>query len=617
MNTTIRLSLLTTLLLNTNLSAEEKLEDIKVISATKTSQKLSEVTSNIQVITAQEIEERHYTTLTEALNTLPGVSFTSNGGLGQTSSLRLRGFDPKQTIVLIDGIRYNDVTSPIGAAFEHLLIDDIERIEVIKGAQSGIWGADAVAGVINIISKDAKKGFKLQASQEFGSFNSSSSKIGVSYKEEDFYLKASSTQIDTNGFTAQIPQKANIDDFEDDKYQNKTTNLKAGFNINATNKIDISHTVIDATNQFDGGFFPLTATQIANNNQLSSTTNDKFSSVNFNHIDSFNELNIYANHSTFERRSMNGATISAFDGSVKEYGLNSKINYLDNSFVLIGGDYKTFEHKNSIDQSNKNKALFITNNNQVKGFFAGTTILTESLRHDKYDTFNNQTTAKIGLKHISRQIEGLTASINYGTAYRIPSLTELYTPFYGNTALSPEETKSLDISLEYKDLSFTYFDNKIDNLIGFHPTTFQNINVDGTTKIKGYEIAYATTLFDILALSLNYTKLDAKDKTDSNLLRRPNNSVKFGVDYYGIERVHLGFNGEHIGNREDKDFSSFPATHVDTGKYTVANFTANYKVDKQLSFYTKIDNITDEEYQTVYGYTASPRAVYTGMKLSY
>ncbi len=121
MNTTIKLSLLTTLLLTNNLIAEERLEDITITSATKTEQNLADVTSNVNVITAQEIEERDYTTVTEALNSLPGVSFTSNGGLGTTTSVRLRGMASKRALVLIDGIRYNDITELNGASFDNTL----------------------------------------------------------------------------------------------------------------------------------------------------------------------------------------------------------------------------------------------------------------------------------------------------------------------------------------------------------------------------------------------------------------------------------------------------------------------------------------------------------------
>ena len=142
------------LLATTNLFSAQNLETIEVISATKSTQSIKDVTSNVEVITKDEIEEKHFTTVTEALNTLPGISITSNGGLGTSSSVFLRGFTSSRILVLIDGIRYNDVTSSSGAPFEHLMIGDIEQIELIKGAQSGVWGADASAGVINIITKN-------------------------------------------------------------------------------------------------------------------------------------------------------------------------------------------------------------------------------------------------------------------------------------------------------------------------------------------------------------------------------------------------------------------------------------------------------------------------------
>ncbi len=181
---------MTTLVLSTNLIADEKLEDILVTSATKTTQKLEDVTSTMNVITAQQIEERHYTTVTQALNSLAGISINSNGGLGTTSTVRLRGFDNNKVLVLIDGVRYNDISNSSGATFAHLMASDIERIEVLKGAQSGVWGADAAAGVISITTKGAKEGLNFHASQEFGSFNSTTSNVATSYKNDQFYVKS-------------------------------------------------------------------------------------------------------------------------------------------------------------------------------------------------------------------------------------------------------------------------------------------------------------------------------------------------------------------------------------------------------------------------------------------
>ncbi len=619
MNTTIKLSLITTLLLSNNLFAEEKLEDITITTATKTSQNIKDVTSNVNVITAQEIEERHYTTITEALNSLPGVNFTSNGGLGTTSSVRVRGFDPQKTLVMIDGIRYNDITNSSGASFAHLMISDIESIEVIKGAQSGIWGADAAAGVINIITKGAKKGLNFSASQDFGSFETSNSNMVASYRNDTGYIKASHNIVNSRSFSAQAPYGSELNDFEDDGYNNKTTNLKAGFNITPTNKIDVSHTIIDADSNYDNsvyeGEYPDSVlNRVASANSIATSNNKStFSSINFNHVDSFNELDVYAKQSKFKRTYPQDFT-PLYEGEVKEYGLKSKIDYLEDSFVVVGGDYKKFEHKDTVNKAFTNKALFLTNNNKFEKFLDGTTIITESLRHDSFNNFDNKTTGKIGVKYTNNTIEGLSTSLNYGTAYNVPSSFQLYS-FYGNPNMKAENIKSFDATIGYKDISITYFKNEIDDIIDYDFATSKYANVAGTSTLKGYEISYNTTFDDIVALTLGYSKLDATDKDGKDLARRAKESLKFGLDYYGVENLHLGLNGEYIGDRDDTDFATF--AQVSTGNYTVANFVANYEVDKHMSVYGKVDNIADKYYQTVYGYTSSPRAFYAGMKLTY
>ena len=607
MNTTIKLSLLTTLLLNSNLFAEEKLENITVTSATKTLQKLSDVTSNINIITSQEIKERHYTTVTEALNSLPGVSFRSNGGLGTTTSLNLRGMNSNRVLVLIDGIRQNDNTGLSGAPFQHLLATDIERIEVIKGAQSGIWGADASAGVINIITKSAKNGLQFSASQEFGSFSTSKTNADISYKTNKAYFKINHTNLDSQSFTAYAPRNTDIDQYENDAYSNKTTNFKVGFTITPTNKIDITHTIINAKGNYDDAF-----NNNANSTITKNSTKDTFSSINFNHIDSFNELNLYAKKSKFDRTSTSSFGTSPFKGKVKEYGLNSKISYLTDSFILIGGDYKKFEHQSGLDKHYNNKALFLTNNNKIATSI-GDTILTESIRYDKYSDFNNKTTGKIGIKQIFDTLEGFNLSANYGTAYNIPTLYNLYGSFVGNSTLTPESTKSYDLTVAYKDFSATYFHSKVSDMIAYDFSTFNYNNLTGTSKIKGYELAYNSTLFDEIAFNLGYTNLKTEDNNGQVLARQPKETLKFGLDYYGIEDFHLGLNGEYVGER----YNSANNQGQQTGNYTVANFTANYAWDKHLSLYGKVDNITDKYYQTVNNYATSPRAFYAGMKLTY
>ena len=599
-----------TLLFTTNIHADETLEDIIITSATKSEQKIKDVTSNVNVITAQEIEERGFTTVTEALNSLPGVSFTSNGGLGQNTSVILRGMDSQRTLVLIDGIRYNDITSLSGAPFAHLMINDIKQIEVVKGAQSGIWGADASAGVINIITKKPESGIHGSVHAEKGSFNTNKYGATLSSKTENYYFKASHNVIETDGFTAQAPEGEDIDQFEDDAYKNKTTSLQFGFNINETNKIDLSHTIIDATNQYDPYGDP--------DGFSSSTTDDTFSSINFHHIDRFNELDIYAKRSIFDREYVSPYGTSPFDGEVREYGFKSKVPYLTEDFVVWGADYKSFEHKNDIDEKFNNKGIFLTNSNVFKGFMGGKTILTESLRYDNYSTFDNKLTGKIGLKHIHEKIEGLTTSLNYGTAYNVPTLYQLYSP-YGSPLLDPEATRSFDITVEYKAFKVTYFDTKIDDMIDFDMSTYTYGNLAGTSKINGLETSYQKEVFENVLLSINYTHLfQAEDQDGKDLKRRAKENLKIAVDYYGIEKLHLGVAAEYVGSRTDIKYNpNYTTSDIETGKYTVIDFTANYDISKEIQLYGKIENLTDKYYQTVYGYATSPRAFSLGLKASF
>ncbi|MFY9080575.1 TonB-dependent receptor plug domain-containing protein, partial [Aliarcobacter butzleri] len=197
----ISTSLVASFFLATNLFSTDTLETITVTSATKTEQSIKDVTSNIDVITAEDIEARKFKTVVEALQTLPGIQVSSSGGLGQLSQIYLRGMGTDKTLVLIDGIRFND-PSGNGANLEHLMINDIERIEVIKGAQSSIWGADASAGVINIITKSAQKGTHGNASVEYGRYDSKMANANISHKTDDFDAKLGVTRVDTDGFSA-------------------------------------------------------------------------------------------------------------------------------------------------------------------------------------------------------------------------------------------------------------------------------------------------------------------------------------------------------------------------------------------------------------------------------
>ncbi len=612
MHKKISTSLVASFLLATNLFSAQELESITVTSATKTSQSIKDVTSNIDVITSEEIEARHFTTVVEALNTIPGVSFTSSGGIGQQTSVRIRGMKSGKTLVLIDGIRYNDPTGE-GASFEHLMIGDIERIEVIKGAQSSVWGADASAGVINIITKNAKEGTHGSIAVEYGSFDTKKVNATISHKEKNFDAKLNVSRLDSDGFSAMAPKDKDLGDFEDDGYENTSADLKLGYNFNDSNKISASYGIIDAKTNYDEGIYDSSYnldSLTSANTKAKSKTKNKFSSINYENINDFATTNIYFNKSVFDREYIEPLSFPKkrnYNGSIDEYGIKSTIPYFDNnSFVTVGADYKEFEHKNEFNKKYSSKAGYITNGNK---FNNNNTIITESIRFDAYDKFDNKTTGKVGIKQYI--IDDLNVSSNYGTGYNVPTSFQLYDASNGNEKLEPEKTKGYDFQVEYRGLSATYFKTKVNNMVAWESGKYNNI--EGDSKLKGYELAYKKDIIEDLFLNLSYSHLSVKDKDGKHLGRNVKDSIKYGVDYYGISKLHMSVFGEYVGSRFDRDNEG----GEQTGNYTLWNTVLNYDINKTFSTYLKVDNIFNKYYQTVDGYATAERSAYIGLKASF
>lgn len=597
MNKKLSLSLVASCIIATNLLSNEttQLDKITVVSATKSEQSIKDVTSNVEVITKEDIEERHFTTVAEALNTISGISLIANGGLGKSTSIYVRGIDSEKLLVLVDGVRFNDVSNFTGGAdFANLNINNIERIEIIKGAQSGLWGADATAGVINVITKKPENGFNGRINLEFGSFQTKKTNTVLSYATKDFFIEGFLNTIDTDGFTAHAARGTNIDNYEDDAFESIEYGLKTKFNINDSNSIGLSHKIIDSETELDSSS--------ADNLTNYSDYNYTLSSINYENI--FNDIKTKAffNRSVYDWN----YNTSEYDGSLNEIGIESTIPYLNKkSFLMVGTNFKEFEKDNNINKDYSNKAIFLTNSNS---FNNDNTIFTQSLRYDQFNEFDNKTTGKIGLKHFF--ISDLFVSTNYGTAYNVPTITKLYHPNFGNANLNPEDSKSFDITLAFKSFNVTYFETRIKNLIGWDNGYS---NIIGTSKIRGYEASYSKDITNDLFVGLNYTHLNAKDADGEDLARRAKNQVNLSLDYYGLKNTHINLNGQYIGSRYDRANKG----GEQTGKYTVWNSVINYDINQDIKVYLKIDNLFDKYYQVANGYATSPRAFYTGLNYKF
>ncbi len=607
----IKLSLSLALVFSSPIFASSiQLDKITITTPTKSAQFLQNTTANVDIITADEIQQRGYTTIQQALSSVAGINLSSNGGLGQSSSVKVRGFDAKRVLVLIDGVRYNNPTSLDGAEFSNLMVENVKQIEIVKGAQSGVWGADASAGVINIITKKAtKNGFRASIYGESGSFNTQKYGFNTGYKQDKFDIYLNAQRLTTDGFSAKVPKGMDVKDFEDDSYENNSAELKAGFNITDRDRVELFYNYIDSSTDFDGYItdttFNYDPIKSANDPLAKVDSKQQFFGANYTKTVGENQIKFYANRSKFERYYPNGYTKN-FDGSVDEVGLNSAIKYAEDGYLSMGLDHKKFTHKNEISKDYINQGVFISNSKSFEGISGGKTIFSQSLRFDKFESFDNQFTYKIGIKRFHKHIKDFWTSINYATAYNIPSLYQLYSPF-GNVLLNPEETKELDITLNYKGIGVTYFRNSIDDMIDYDFTTSKYANIKGKSKLNGVEVAYSNISEALsLAYNINYTYLKAEDKNGKKLLRRPKNSANLSLDYYGLKDAHVGILIQHVGKQDD--------TSGKIKSYTVVDFIADYDINSQFNIYTKIDNIFDKKYQKVTGYSTSERAFYLGFR---
>jgi len=621
MKNIIQLSLLSAALLSQlNADNQYTLEAIDVTASQGTTLKKKDVTDSVVIITKEALEESRVTTLNEALNKLGGLSMTQNGGLGKSSSMYIRGMSSKRLLVLVDGVRYNNPTA-IGAAanFSQIMLNNVEQIEIIKGAQSGVWGADASGGVINIVTSKAKKGLHGTVNVEYGSFDTKQVSLSASYATDKYDILIGGTYLDTDGFSAVEPKQSEANygkrydtlGLEKDAYKNTSLNAKLGFNFSKDDRVELSVQNIDAKNYYDSGAGETKDSPIPNQD-----LNNAFYNLAFKHKDSTNDIKLNYSLSIFDREFEGVGYSSQYKGSVNELKIDDKITYMKDGFVRVGASYQKFEQEEittDTDKSYSAISAFVTNYNKLQLFSDINTIITESIRYDKYDEFDDALTGKLGVKQFVK--DDFYISANVGTGFNAPTLGQLYGPFGSNPDLKPEKSLTADITIGNDTVWITGFYNEITDLIeytGVYPNSGYK-QIEGKSKFKGIELGYEDYFFDSLGVNAMYTYLETENADGESLSRRPKEQLDAKVVYYVSEEFDLGLNAQYIGER----YNSANDQGAQTGKYTVVNFVSNVKVNKFVTVYAKLDNLTDKYYQTVDGYATAGRSLYFGLNAKY
>ena len=591
--------------------------DQVIVSATRVEQAKSDYTGNITVITSEQLQEKAIQTLPEALDRIGGIANYSNGGLGTTNSIYMRGHDSKRILLLVDGMRFNDPSSTSGAQWQHLMVSDIERIEIIEGAQAGIWGADAAAGVINVISKKSAAGTHGLLSYTMGDLGQKQSQGSVSYANKDIDARVGYTGLSSDEFSSTTPMpnanKHNPLAYEKDGYRNDSLNAKLGWNMNKDQRLEINAFKAEARGNYDG----TAIVNVNDPNTLSYQQQTLGASYRFHLADWQMIVNVQDGRMD---RNFNG---SIFNAKTNQQGVTAQHND-DLGNLTLGVDTS---EQSSDTMSNAN----IGKHQRQHGVFVARThkfhlpqaeqptIVNISLRNDDFNDYNSYIGKRLGIKQMLTK-EAYVA-INMSDSRRMPNLFERFIQYNPTPqppsvrsdvgSLRPETIDSKELTLGWKGYSLTHFEDKVADLIEYDTTNRNYSNVSGNSQLQGWEWKASETLPKLASqLTARYSVLDAKSQTGATLVRRPETMGSIDWSYLGFDKTLLALQAQFVGTRLDYTTSSNGKVNPDTGNYWLWHANANYQWNKAVRLFVKGVNLTDERVVQAYGTTTLATASY-------
>jgi len=597
-----------------------------IATATRTDTPPSQIASSVTVVTAEEIERRQLRLVTDVLRRVPGVDVRRNGGPGTTTSIFIRGGDSDHVLVLLDGVVLNDPSSPSRAPIlNDLTTEDIERIEIVRGPQSVLYGGDAMSGVIQIFTKRGDGKPKVVGSGEGGSYSTARGTLSVSGEMGDLNYAASGSYWSTDGFSTRSAGG------ERDGYENYTTSARLGWKPNTTFSIDGMFRFSDARADFDGSGFE--NDHHVDTEQLLARVAPKLSL-----FDGRWTQTLSGNFSRNERDTKSVPFFSPppslhtqTDGNLYALDWRNEVRITENHIITAGLE-QTWEEANFAlyDDTRDNFAVY----SQYQFAFLDHYFGTAGLRYDNSSDFEDEVTYRFTFGASVPKIHTIFRS-SYGTGFKAPSLSQL-NPIAGggNPNLDPEKSKGADVGFETSlcdgrfEFGATFFWNDVDDLIigVFDPMTFifLNFNIDHS-EAYGVETTVDVEIVKNLRFSGNYTLLHTEAKGNpagfgisngSRLLRRPTHKASMDLVWHFLDsRGELAANLLYVGDRRDLHPVTFITVTADD--YVTLNFTARCKINEWLTIVGRVDNATDENYEDVLGFQTAGASAYGGIRLEY
>lgn len=595
-----------------------------VVSATGLPTLARQIGSSVTVITEEEIRRSQRRTLAELLMSVPGLNIVPQGPSGPTSVF-MRGSNSNHVKVLIDGIEANDPSSANRAFdFSTVTTFDIERVEILRGPQSGLYGADALGGVISITTRKGAGPTVASAMVEGGAYKTFNQQAHVSGGTDKAHFALTASHYRVGGIPVTPlellpPGQSRNNDFHEDW----TYHAKFGANLSENFSVNFVARYSDIAARFtEDEFDLLTFTNVPRADQSRSTGRYFYGlgEAAWKLLDG--RLNHRAGIALTDvaRRSYTpGAAPSPFDGERTKIYWKSDLLLTPGHTLFVGAE-RTDESARTatMSASAANTGVYA----ELQSAFFERLFIASNIRHDNHDAFGGHTTWRVAPAFLIPET-GTKLKASYGTAFYAPSLNQLYAPPSANPNLLPEESRGYDFGFEqslFQDrLKFgaTWFHNDIKNLISFGPPpNYPNINVN-RAETHGVEVFAAAQLTDRLTLRTDYTRTVAVNSvTGDPLARRPAHKTGLTAIWQPTDALTLSATALWVSGWYDFDRPGLVFPAIKWSSYTLVNLAADYRLNERTTLFGRIDNLLDERYETPIGWLRPGFSAYAGIRVS-
>ena len=618
-----------------NVAAQERaaLETV-VVTASRTPVAIRDSGSSISVITRQDLERQQTIQVTEVLRNVAGIAVSQSGPLGAQTQLRLRGSEANHVLVLIDGVEVNDPAFGDEFQFEHLTTDAIERIEIVRGPQSALWGSDAVGGVINVITRREQGVSGTTGYLESGSSATQHAGGRISIARDTYDIDFGAAYLDSDGDN--ISRQGS----EKDGYRNSTVNLTATFDPSEAIHLGLFGRYTDSDKQFDAIDFletglPTDADRASNAKQgyfaatalISPPGSSLSHQVKLTYLD------------TAQNSTSDGGEVSRFGaekfgfyyqttlplGQSEAHSLTLAVDHEQEDFTQRGIASAFGDPNQAQELDNTGYVL------EYRGALSAALNLSAAVRYDDSSAYEAATTYRLTGSYALGETR-LRGSV--GTGQKSPTFGDRFgffpDTFIGNPNLEPERSRGWELGIERPlgervSLAATYFDERLEDEINgfvFDPVSFQftAANVSGRSERQGVELMVSAELSRYLELDASYTYTDStqQDQGGNQIdeIRRPHHLGAFNLNYAANDRVNVNVNVAFNGSQFDTFFPPFPQSpeRRKLANYKLVTLAASYQLTPRLTFFGRIENLLDEDYEDVLGFNTPGIGAFIGVR---